>query len=85
MEEISGWVFDLSKPVLLLHPNEKFWEATLDGRTLSFRVGKIENDVERSTEEADKSYPSYGAAKNSAVSKIQEKLTKGYYLSLIHI
>ena len=41
LENISGWMFDLSKPIYLLNPNNKFWEVTLSGVNLRFRVGKI--------------------------------------------
>lgn len=44
LETISGWVFDLSKPVYLIHPNHKFWEVTMDGVNVQFRVGKLKKD-----------------------------------------
>lgn len=38
---IEDWAFDLSAPVYLLHPNYKFWEVRVTGKTLTFRVGKL--------------------------------------------
>ena len=43
MELIAGYEVDLSKPVYLLHPNFKFWEANIDGLKITFRAGKIKN------------------------------------------
>jgi hypothetical protein len=46
MELICNYEVDLSKPVYLLHPNDKFWEVTLAGNNCSFRVGKVRAGVE---------------------------------------
>jgi predicted DNA-binding WGR domain protein len=62
----------------MLHPNNKFWETTLTGSTVTFRVGKIKDGTESGEERIDKTYPSAPAAKISVVQKITEKLTKGY-------
>ncbi len=45
MTNISDWEFDLSAPVYLIHPNYKFWEVRLDGKTVHFRVGKLKDGV----------------------------------------
>lgn len=46
MEVICDYEFDLSKPIFLLHPNDKFWEVTIEGATVTFRVGKIRGGTE---------------------------------------
>jgi hypothetical protein len=43
---ISNWLFDLTKPIYLIHPNYKFWEVKQSGKSLSFRAGKLQNDNE---------------------------------------
>ncbi len=50
MELIADHLYDLSKPVFFLHPNNKFWEITLEGIKVTFRVGKIKNNVESAEE-----------------------------------
>lgn len=46
MEVICDYEFDLTKPVLLLHPQNKFWETTLNASNVTFRVGKIREGIE---------------------------------------
>lgn len=41
LTNISDWLFDLSKPVYMLHPNFKFWECSITNKTLTFKVGKL--------------------------------------------
>ena len=77
LETISGWVFDLNNPVYLIHPNHKFWEVTMDGVNVKFRVGKLK-DSETNIEEVDKDYSSVAIAKKTVINKIEDKLTKGY-------
>jgi hypothetical protein len=45
METILDYEFDLTKPVYMLHPNNKFWETTLNGSNVIFRIGKIKDNV----------------------------------------
>jgi hypothetical protein len=45
MEAIHGYYYDLSKPVYLIHPSNKFWEVTMNGVNLKFRVGKCKDDI----------------------------------------
>ena len=40
MEVICDYEVDLSKPVYLVHPNDKFWEVKMSGVSVTFRVGK---------------------------------------------
>jgi len=42
---ILDYYYDLSKPVYFLHPSNKFWEVTLTGATVHFRVGKIKDGI----------------------------------------
>lgn len=78
MEVICDYEFDLTKPVLLHHPNAKFWEVNLSGVSVTFRVGKIKEGVESGEEKVEKDYPSPAAARVSVIQKIKDKLTKGY-------
>ena len=41
MDIICDYEVDLSKPVYLLHPNDKFWEVKMHGVNVTFRVGKV--------------------------------------------
>jgi hypothetical protein len=43
---ISDWLFNLTQPVYLIHPNFKFWEIGQSGKTLTFRIGKLNNSNE---------------------------------------
>lgn len=45
-ENIGGYEFDLSKRVYLHHPNNKFWEITVNGKSVTYRVGKLNKDNE---------------------------------------
>lgn len=76
--QIAEWIFDLSQPVYLLHPNFKFWEVKLNGKNVTFRVGKLRHGTEENIEEVNKAYANAGVAKSTAINKIEEKLTKGY-------
>lgn len=76
--QVLDWQFDLTSPVYLLHPNYKFWELKLAGKTLTFRVGKLRDGEESNIEETSKAYSSNTVARTTALTKIEEKLTKGY-------
>ena len=78
-EVIANYEFDLSKPVYLLHPKNKFWEVSRTAVGVKFRVGKLKDGVEDGVEEVDKDYATEASAKKSLMTKIEEKLTKGYY------
>ena len=78
-EVIASYQFDLSKPVYLLHPSNKFWEVSRTSLGVKFRVGKLKDGVENNVEQVDKDYANEASAKKSMISKIEEKLTKGYY------
>jgi len=41
--KVSDWLFNLSEPVYLDHPNYKFWELKLAGKNVTFRVGKVKD------------------------------------------
>lgn len=62
----------------MIHPQGKFWEVKLEGKKVSFRVGKSKEGVESGVEEISKDYASNAAARVSVVEKITDKLTKGY-------
>jgi len=70
MELILDHLYDLSKPVYLVHPQNKFWEVKLDANNVIFRVGKIKGKVESGEEIVEKDYPTPAAAKASVLSKI---------------
>lgn len=44
--KIADWLFDFSSPVYLIHPNFKFWEVLINGKSLSIRVGKLRDTTE---------------------------------------
>lgn len=80
MEEIIGeWKFDFSKPIFMEHPNFKFWEVTINDRSVKFRVGKMKDGVENQTEDVSKDYSTISQARTTVITKINEKLTKGYH------
>ena len=78
MELIHEHLYDLSKPVYMIHPQNKFWEVKIDNKTVIFRVGKTKDGVESSVEQVDKEYSSVATARATAIQKIIDKLTKGY-------
>ena len=41
MQVIVDHEYDLTKPVYMIHPANKFWEVTINGRNVTFRVGKL--------------------------------------------
>lgn len=40
---ISGYEFDLTKSVYLHNPNNKFWKVQIDGKTVTYRAGKLKD------------------------------------------
>lgn len=46
MELILDHHYDFSKPVYMLHPQNKFWEVKLDIKNVTYRVGKVKEGVE---------------------------------------
>ncbi len=67
MELILDHHYDTSKPIYMLHPHNKFWEVTLEGRKLTFRVGKVKESVESNVEQVDKEYASVAAARATLI------------------
>ena len=51
---------------------------SLDNATVTFRVGKVKDGVESGEEKVEKDYASAAAARANIISKIKDKLTKGY-------
>jgi hypothetical protein len=45
MELILDHYYDMSKPIYMLHPQNKFWEVKLDNKNVTFRVGKVKDKV----------------------------------------
>ena len=78
MQLIVDHEYDLTQPVYMIHPGNKFWEVTLAGKNVTFRVGKLRNGEETGEEEVSKDYPSNAAARSTTIQKITDKLTKGY-------
>jgi hypothetical protein len=67
---ISEWLFNLSQPVYLIHPNFKFWEASQSAKTLTFRAGKLANQAEDKIETTSKTYLSKSTATATLITKI---------------
>jgi hypothetical protein len=51
MELILDHYYDFSKPVYMLHPQNKFWEVKLDVKNVTYRVGKVKEGVESGIEQ----------------------------------
>lgn len=79
-ELIGGYEFDLGQKVFLHHPNNKFWELEVTGRSVTYRVGKLGKSAEETNvEEVAKDYSHSKEARETAKTKILDKLTKGYF------
>ena len=50
MELILDHYYDMSKPIYMLHPQNKFWEVRLDNKNVKYRVGKVKDKVESGIE-----------------------------------
>ena len=66
--------------MFLHHPNNKFWEVEVSGKSVTYRVGKLsKSGEETNVEEVAKDYNNSKEARETAKTKILDKLTKGYF------
>ena len=65
----------------LLCPKQKFWEVTITDSEVKYRAGVLRNNEEFKIIEVLKNYDSNALAKGKIITKIAEKIDKGYYSS----
>jgi hypothetical protein len=70
MEPVDGLLFNFDEKVVLHHPNNKFWAATIESATVKFQVGKVKNGEDLYQEFVEKIYDSVILAKASVKAKI---------------